>query len=185
MNLLLSFITLLWASISWSSEPSFAFDPDGYDQSTGLLIVQVTATSDKDGVISSYEHQVTKNLFIYDPSTKKGRKLFDKYYGQITAYILESSLTKDGEIEYLGTSSGLAKNNQQIKTRPIRSSILIETFNSTTKQHTVWKAGKLTGVPMVIFSYKKPSSWHIDSKSGIIRLIAQDNENVEVKEYAW
>lgn len=185
MKPLLTFITLLWVSISWSGEPSYVFNPDGYDQSTGLLIVQVEAVSENDGLISSYEHQITKNLFIYDPSTKKGRKLFDKYYGSITAYILESALSKDGEIEYLGTSSGLAKNNQQIKTRPIRSSILIETFNSTTKQYTVWRAEKRTGSPMVMFSYKKPSSWHIDTRTGIIRLISQDHENVVVKEYAW
>jgi hypothetical protein len=185
MKLFFLFVTLLWSAMSWSGEPSYVYDPNDYDQSTGLLIIPITATTDKDGLISSYEQQITKNLFIYDPSTKKGRKLFDKFYGQVTGYILESSLTKDGEIEYLGTSSGLAKNNQQIKVRPIRSTMLIETFNNSTRRYTVWKSEKLTGSPEVMFSYTKPSSWHIDSRMGIIRLVVQEQENILVKEYTW
>ena len=98
---------------------------------------------------------------------------------------MESSLTKKGEIEYLGTASNLAKNNQNIKSRPIRSSILIETFNPSTKQYTVWKSEKLSGSPLVIFSYTKPSLWHLDSRAGIIRLLIQEHENISVKEYAW
>lgn len=185
MKPLLFIVTLLWTAVSWSGEPSYVFDPNDYDQSTGLLIIPITAEADKEGFISSYAQQITKNLFIYDPSTRKGRKLFDKYYGQVTNYIMESSLTKKGEIEYLGTASNLAKNNQNIKSRPIRSSILIETFNPSTKQYTVWKSEKLSGSPLVIFSYTKPSLWHLDSRAGIIRLLIQEHENISVKEYAW
>ena len=185
MKPFLLFATLLWSSASWSGEPSYVFDPNDYDQSTGLLIIPITATTDKKGLISSYEQQITKNLFIYDPSAKNGRKLFDKFYGQVTGYILESALTKEGEVEYLGTYSGLAKNNQQIKTRPTRPTMLIETFNNTTKQYTVWKSGKLSGSPAAMFNYSKPSSWHIDSRAGVIRLVGQEQENISVREYAW
>lgn len=185
MKPFLLFATLLWSAVSWSGEPSYVFDPHDYDQSTGLLIIPITATTAKEGLVSSYEQQITKNLFIYDPSTKKGRKLFDKFYGQVTGYILESHLTKNGEIEYLGTSSGLAKNNQRIKARPTRPTMLIETFNNTTKQYAVWKSEKLSGSPAVIFNYTKPSSWHIDSRAGIIRLVVQEHENITIREYAW
>lgn len=185
MKLFFLFATLLCSTVAWSGEPSYVFDPNDYDQSTGLLIIPITAATEKDGLISSYAQKITKNLFIYDPSTKKGRKLFDKFYGQVTGYILESSLTKDGEVEYLGTSSGLVKNNQKIKTRPIRSAILIETFNNSTKQFTLWKSQKLTGAPTVMFNFTKPSSWHIDSKAGVIRLVVQEHENISVREYVW
>lgn len=185
MKTYLFFVMLLWSAISWSGESSYVFDANDYDQSTGLLIIPITVTTDKDGLISSYEQHVTKNLFIYDPRTKNGRKLFDKFYGQVTGYALESALTKDGEVEYLGTSSDLAKNNQRIKARPIKPTMLIETFNNTTKQYTVWKAEKLSGSPKVMFSYIKPSSWHIDSRAGIVRLVVQEHENISVREYAW
>jgi hypothetical protein len=185
MKPFLLFATLLWSAVSWSGEQSYAFDPNDYDQSTGLLIIPITATTEKEGLISSYEQQITKNLFIYDPRIKKGRRLFDKFYGQVTGYILESSLTKDGEVEYLGTSSGLAKNNKKIKVRPTRPTMLIETFNNTTKQYTVWKSEKSSGSPAVMFNYTKPSSWHIDSRAGIIRLVVQEHENISVREYAW
>ena len=186
MKLIILFATFLWSAWSWAGEPSYIFNSNDYDQSTGLLIIPITATSEKSGLVSSYEQQITKNLFIYDPGTKKGRKLFDKFYGQLSGYVLESSFTKDGEVEYLGTSSGLAKNNQKIKARPVKSTMLIETFNNSTKQYTVWKSNKLSGSPVVLFNYTKPSSWHIDSRAGVIRLVVvQENENISVNEYAW
>lgn len=185
MKKILFSITLLWAATSWSGEPSYVFDSNDYDQSTGLLIIKVITNNDKDGLISSYEHQITNNLFIYDPITKKGRKLFDKYYGEVTGYILESSLTNDGHIEYIGTSSDFVKNNKNVKARPIKSSMLIETFNNSTRQYSVWKTEKPSGSPVVMFSYTKPSSWHIDARAGIVRVIVQDHENIIVKEYVW
>lgn len=178
-------VTLLWAGLSWSGDSSYIYDSNDYDQSTGLLIIPIVATSEKDGLLS-YEQQITKNLFIYDPRTKKGRKVFDKYYGQVTRYMLESTFSKDGgEIEYLGSASNLAKNNKSIKFRTLKSSILIETFNKEMGSYTVWKIEKNSGLPVTIFNYKKPTSWHVDAKSGVIRLIQQDHDNVEVKEYAW
>ena len=185
MKALLLIVTLLWTAVSWSGEPSHVFDPNDYDQSTGLLIIPITAKADKEGLTSSYEQQTTKNLFIYDPSTRKGRKLFDKNYGQVTNYIIESALTKEGAVEYLGTASNLVKNNQSIRNRLIRSSMLIETFNPSTKLYTVWKSEKLSGSPIVMFSYTKPWSWHLDSRASIIRLLIQEYENVSVKEYVW
>jgi hypothetical protein len=186
MKPFLLFVTLLWSAVSWAGgEPSYKYDLNDYDQSTGLLIIPITATTDKEGLISSYEQQVTKNLFIYDPSTKKGRKLFDKFYGQVTGYVLESSVTNDGEVEYLGDSSGLAKNNRMVKARPTRPTMLIETFNNKTKKYTVWKSQKLSGSPTVMFSYSSPASWHIDARAGIIRLVVQEHENISVREYFW
>jgi hypothetical protein len=175
---------MLWASASWSGE-SYIFDQNDYDQSTGLLVIPITGEIEKDGLISSYEQQITKNMFIYDPRIKKGRKLFDKYYGQITNHIMESALSKDGHIVYLGSSSVSTKNNEDIKSRPIRSSMLIETFSNSTKQYTLWKAEKMSGTPTVLFTYAKPSSWHIDTKAGIIRLIVQAHENITVSDFAW
>ena len=169
---------------AWSGDGSYVYDSKDYDQSTGLLIIPIVAFIEKKN-LSSYEHQGSKNLFLYNPSTKSSRKAFEKYYGEITGYLLESALSKDGnEIDYLGMLN-MVKNNQAIKARPLKPTMLIESYNNTIETYTVWRMEKLSGKPGPLFNYKKPASWHVDAKTGIIRLIQQSNDHIDVKEYMW
>ena len=169
---------------AWSGDGSYVYDSKDYDQSTGLLIIPIVASTEKKS-LSSYEHQISKNLFLYNPSTKSSRKAFEKYYGEITGYLLESAFSKDGnEIDYLGMLN-MVKNNQAIKARPLKSTMLIESYNNTIETYTVWRMEKLSGKPGPLFNYKKPAAWHIDAKTGIIRLIQQGKDNIDVKEYMW
>jgi hypothetical protein len=91
MKTIFIIIILLLVNPAWSGDASFVFDPNDYDQSTGLLIIPIMATTEKEGLLS-YEQQISKNLYIYNPLNKNGRKIFDKYYGHITGYVLESVL---------------------------------------------------------------------------------------------
>lgn len=169
---------------AWSGDDSYIFDSKDYDQSTGLLILQIVVGTEKKS-LSSYKHQISKNLFLYNPSTKSSRKAFDKYYGEITGYLLESAFSKDGnEIDYLGMPN-IVKNNQAIKARPLKSTMLIESYNHTIETYTVWRMEKLSGKPSPLFNYKTPAAWHVDAKTGIIRLLQQNKDNIDVKEYMW
>lgn len=171
------------SSPAWSGGESY--DSKEYDQSTGLLIIPIMAVNEKRGFLS-YENQISKNLFLYNTSKKYGRKAFDKYYGEVTGYLLESAFAKEGdEIDYQGTSSHLVENNQFPKARPLKSTMLIETFNKTTETYTVWRMEKLSGKPGPMFKYKKPAAWHVDAKTGIIRLIQQNKDEINIKEYMW
>ena len=130
-------IAFFLSSPAWSGDESY--DSQDYDQSTGLLIVPIMAVSEKRGFLS-YENQISKNLFLYNTNKKHGRKAFDKYYGEITGYLLESAFAKEGdEIDYQGSSIHLVKNNQFPKVRLLNQQCLLR---HSTRQKRPTRSGE-------------------------------------------
>lgn len=176
-----------------------------YDLETGLYIHVVGSDGERKANYSSKTegYSAAINLFVFNPKDNTYRHLFDKNYGEITSYVIEtafqqstepySGLANDksvmrGSYTYL-SGNDKAQNNTDIAKRAINTSIIIETYNSKSKDFTVWKANKLAGKANVLFSYHLPAEWHLDVKNQQIRLITPGIESqqirLHIKSYAW
>ena len=176
-------------------------DVSEYDLETGLYIHNVTLNGDSKPNYSSKsgDYSPNVNLFVFNPKDNTYRHLLDKNYGEITSYIVEtafqqSSKQDDNKSVMIGSYVYLAgndkvQNNGYIAKRAINPTIIIETYNSKSKDFTVWKANKLAGSATVLFSYHQPTQWHLDAKNQQIRLITPGIENnqtrLRIKSYAW
>lgn len=172
-----------------------------YDLDTGLYIHTVSQDGDSDSSYSSKKgsYSANVNLFVFNPKDNTYRHLLNKYYGEITSYIVETAFQQSSEQEanknagigsyvYLAGNEKL-QNNSQIAKRGVNSNIIIETYNSKSKRFTVWKSNKQAGEASVLFSYHQPAQWHLDVKNQVIRLITpgiQNNQTrLKIKNYVW
>ena len=172
-----------------------------YDLETGVYIHTVTQNGNSKANYSSKsgDYSPNVNLFVFNPKNNTYRHLLDKNYGEITSYIVESAFRQSSEQDdkksvMIGSYVYLAgvdkvQNNVDIAQRAINPSIIIETYNSTSKDFTVWKSNKLTGSATVLFNYHQPAQWHLDVKNQQIRLVSAGTENnqtrLRIKSYAW
>ena len=173
-------------AFSFADYPDFGrYSLDDYDKDTGLYFSMVSATSEEKGMMSSSQSVLRKNIFIYNPETKTSRNLFDKYYGNINAVLIESNYSAKAEAFEFMMFNASVKNNYGLSSRKIHDSFIVETYNEKEKAYTVWRAPKVVSTPSVLFSYKKPANWHFDVRRQVIRLLTPVDETYTVNEYTW
>lgn len=197
-------LTLILLTFALSSTATAGYDDQGsseYDLDSGLYIHRVGSSSEGKADYSSKsgEYSPTINLFVFNPKDNTYRHLLDKNYGEITNYVVETAFQKPieqnfkenkmtGSYAFLSGDSK-TKNNTNLTQREINPNIIIETYNSKSKEFTVWKANKFAGKANVLFSYRQPAQWHLDVKNQKVRVITTGIENKQVrlriKSYAW
>jgi len=187
-------LSLLALTISASLNAGFYSneDIDTYDPVYGKYYKAIEVKKETKGFLSKGDTFLTTNIAIYDPQTDTVKMLFEKdSQRDINVFIFESAFKHEtiqfnGEItKYGGSYHSNIKNNAAIAERAPKNKLLIGTRDVKNKLMALWTAKKdgddLTKITDVSFD----SSWHIDIKNSMIRIITVKNGSFKIKNVAW
>jgi hypothetical protein len=180
----MKYLTIFCLLLSGSLLANNAMAIDDYDEQTGFYFRLIESKQDAGPLtISQSTGSYYKNLYIYNPSTKSGRNLFQHNTNSITGVLIPSAfnlLKKQQDFLSYGVD---IKNNRNFMATLVPEKILVETYDSKIKTFSVWSSPKNESKPKRLFSYQKPAAWHYDVKANVIRLVTPDEYSFKIENY--
>ena len=177
--------TLLALLFSMTAYAGGYYNPtiDTYDPVTGFYFKSIES-NEGSGFLSSKGKSII-NLYIYDPATDTGKLLFPKSSNfQIIALSFETSV-KDGEVKFHSDYSASIKNNHNIEPREPKSSMLILTRNTETKDETFYFAQKNGAGLQKVKTISQSDDWHVDVKNSVVRVVKQVGAELQLESFKW
>jgi len=160
-----------------------------YDPVTGLYYKAIVDVEKSKGLLSSSKssRKIT-NLVIYDPQNDTHKLLFDKNSKRSISFVFFESAYKNNTIQFNGaegTYNPAIKNNTSVAERKPNDKLLIGFRDDDKKVTDLWVSKKDGTELQKLTSVRFGSTWHIDVKNSILRVVTISNQDLMIKNYPW
>ena len=134
------------------------------------------------------------DYLIYEPETKKQKRLLPNNQKEITFLLFEVSYDdslkmikfNNNESDYTSQSGNII-NNVSIKKRLVRNKILFVINHPTKNKKEFWEATKDGKELKKIYTLSTLDDydWHLDVQNNVLRFIIKTPNNVKINEVKW
>jgi len=198
LSAVVTILTLLSINNAYAAYSSNGYI-DKYDSSTGLYYKSIkdykrdekkekSFLSSIKSLKSSRNLRNIINISIYNPETEEIKYIFnDDKIRKITKILFENSIDKEkNSINFAGSFAGLLKNNNNIKNRNLKNTIILSDTNNEDNTETIWIANKDgSGLKEITTIDAKESNWHVDVKNSKIRIVSEKEGEITIKNFDW
>ncbi|WP_299881652.1 hypothetical protein [uncultured Cocleimonas sp.] len=159
-----------------------------YDPTTGYYYKAIVAVDEgKGGLLSSSKstRKIT-NIAIYQPSTDSHKLLFKKDIERSISFVFFESAYKNNTIQFNGaegTYNPAIKNNTSVAERKPNDKLLIGFRDDDKKVTDLWVSKKDGTELQKLTSVRFGSTWHIDVKNSVLRVVTISNQDLKIKNY--
>lgn len=161
-----------------------------YESSFNLLyIIKNYKFSTQNSALETKEQENSffSNVFIWDINKQRKKILFSDELAtelQVRHLIYELSY-RDSLSEIVFNNSNYLFNNTDIPFRHPKNLLLIETYHLTKEKVQLWLSSKQGDNLRMIAEFSLLSTWHLDVKNNCIRIVNQQNYDIDVVEILW
>ena len=192
MRVFISFLSLLLTQVCFAGGWGVykqAADIDTYDAGSGIYIRSISRIVEQTGFISKSEKAYIIDLFLYNPETKQGRKVFnDDKLRSISLVLFEQYFQADMSAIVFGGRyiASNVLNNVEINNREISNRLLLQIdAMSDDDLSELWVVDKDGKNLQKLVSLKDGQEWHLDVNNATLRVIEEKNETILINNHDW
>ena len=162
---------------------------NAYDPAFGNYYKAIVAVEEGKGLLSSTKstRKIT-NIAIYVPQTNSHKLLFEKDNKREISFVYFESAYKENSIQFNGAEgvySPVIKNNISVPERKPNDKLLIGLRDKEKELTNLWVSKKDGTELQHLANVNFDSTWHIDVKNSMLRVITISNQDLVVKNYPW
>jgi len=171
---------------------------DKYDSATGLYYKSIKdykrVEKEEKGFLSSIKslksgsYNKIINISIYNPKTDKIVYVFkdDKVRNISKIFFADSYNQETNSIDFVGSFAGVLKNNNDLRHRKMTNKMILSEINTEKNTETIWMVNKDgSSLNAVTTINRNTTSWHVDVKRSVIRLVSVEKGKMSIKNFDW
>ncbi|GAA0401724.1 hypothetical protein GCM10009133_08140 [Cocleimonas flava] len=191
MKRLISLLPLLLLLTVFSAEANYYANNEinTYDPVSGYYYKAIVSVGEGKGILSSNKSSgKMTNLAIYDPRSETHKLLFDKSSDRMISFVYFESAYQGNSIQFNGAEvayNPVIKNNASVPERQPKDKLLIGLKDNEKRVTDLWVSKKDGSELQKVVSVGVGSSWHIDVKNAVIRVVTINNQDLKIQNFSW